>query len=68
MSSEKVDIAEQIGLLWNYTTNKGLPFLADSSQVPILRSLLNGEKLEDIEGFGFIKEYNEEWADELKGN
>jgi len=60
MSAEKVDIAEQIGLLWDYTTNKGLSFLANTKNVPILRALLEGEKLEDQPDFEWLKEYSDD--------
>ena len=49
-------VAEQITLLWDYTINKGFPFLANSNQVPALRALLEGEKLEDQPTFEWLKE------------
>lgn len=63
MDDKEVDVAEQIGLLWDYTTNKGFPFLADSKQVPILRALLAGQKLEDQPAFAWLKE-DKEWLDD----
>ena len=64
---EETDVAEQIGLLWDYTTNKGFPFLANSQQVPILRALLAGEKLEDQPTFEWLKE-DKEWLDDNDDN
>ena len=62
--AQQTNIAEQIGMLWDYTTNRGLTFLANSSQVPTLRALLEGEKLEDQSTFEWLKENDEEKQEE----
>ena len=58
--AQQTNIAEQVGMLWDYTTNRGLTFLTNSSQVPTLRALLEGEKLEDQPTFEWLKENDEE--------
>lgn len=50
------DLAEQIGLLWDWRVNQGLPFLANTEDVPVMRALLAGERLENLTGFEFLEE------------
>jgi hypothetical protein len=64
--TQQTNIAEEIGMLWDYTVNRGLTFLANSSQVPTLRALLEGEKLEDQPTFEWLKEDSKENHEESR--
>lgn len=47
-------VADEVNLLWDWRTNQGFPFLSNPEDVPVLRALLAGERLQDQAGFEWL--------------
>ncbi len=49
---------EDIRLLWDHYTEKGISFLTPSA-VPAMRAILDGVPLESLKGYEWVKEARE---------